>query len=98
MSTARRTTATLPFRPRRQQVRLEAGLAAYEQALARVGFDAVAGADEAGRGACAGPLVVAACVLPSGRRGQIDGLADSKLLTPGVREALYDQIVVRAVS
>ena len=35
-------------------------------ALRRRGFAAVAGADEAGRGACAGPLVAAACVLPAG--------------------------------
>ena len=62
-------------------VRREAGLYAYEQALARAGLTPVAGADEAGRGACAGPLVVAAVVLPTGRRGQVPGLADSKLLT-----------------
>jgi ribonuclease HII len=56
----------------------------------------VAGADEAGRGACAGPLVVAACVLPDGRRGQVPGLADSKLLTPAVREEVYGEVVRRA--
>ena len=63
-------------------VRREAGLYAYERALERAGLTPVAGADEAGRGACAGPLVVAAVVLPTGRRGQVPGLADSKLLTP----------------
>ena len=40
---------------------------------AAAGFSAVAGADEAGRGACAGPLVAAACVLPAGRRGRVPG-------------------------
>ncbi len=74
------------------------GLSAYETALDRAGFGLVAGADEAGRGACAGPLVVAACILPRGRRGQIEGLADSKLLTPVVREQLYGEIVVSAVA
>jgi ribonuclease HII len=58
----------------------------------------VAGADEAGRGACAGPLVVAACILPPGRRGRIDGLDDSKVLPAATREALYRQVVRRALA
>ena len=68
--------------PPRTVVRREGGLYALERALQRRGFQHVAGADEAGRGACAGPLVAAAAILPEGRRGEIDGLADSKLLTP----------------
>ncbi|MCW2494861.1 ribonuclease HII [Jatrophihabitans sp.] len=79
-------------------MRRDAGISAYEAALARAGFTAVAGADEAGRGACAGPLVVAACVLPPGSRGRIEGLTDSKLLTAATRERLYEQVVRRAVS
>ena len=67
-----------------------------ERRLRRAGFSPIAGADEAGRGACAGPLVVAACVLPDGPRGQVPGLADSKLLTPAARERAYDQVVRRA--
>jgi ribonuclease HII len=93
-----RRVGAVPFRPPRVVVRREAGLFAYETALRRVGFRSVAGADEAGRGACAGPLVVAACILPAGRRGEIDGLADSKLLTPAVREELYGEIVHRATA
>ncbi|MGY1713613.1 ribonuclease HII [Geodermatophilus nigrescens] len=69
-----------------------------ERSLRRRGFSAVAGADEAGRGACAGPLVAAACVLPAGRRGRVPGLADSKLLTAAARDRAYDEIVDRAVS
>jgi ribonuclease HII len=84
------------FRAPRPIVRRDAGLWCYESALQRAGFGAVAGADEAGRGACAGPLVVAACVLPPGRRGYIDGLDDSKALRPAVREELYARIVRRA--
>jgi ribonuclease HII len=84
--------------PPRLIVRRDTGLNAYEAALARAGFDLVAGADEAGRGACAGPLVVAACVLPHGKRGQIDGLNDSKLLTAPTRERLYGEVVRRAVA
>ncbi len=86
------------LRPPRLVVRRDAGLSGYESALARAGFQPVAGADEAGRGACAGPLVVAACILPPGRRGRIDGLDDSKLLTAAVRERLYAEIVGRAVA
>ncbi|MFV0534056.1 MAG: ribonuclease HII [Cumulibacter sp.] len=70
----------------------------FETTLARAGFGVVAGADEAGRGACAGPLTAAACILPAGRRGKIDGLTDSKLLTAARRERLYDEIVDKAVA
>jgi ribonuclease HII len=82
----------------RPVVRSENGLWAYERVLQRSGFSHVAGADEAGRGACAGPLVVAAVVLPPGRRGEVAGLADSKLLTEKAREAAYDEVVARALS
>jgi ribonuclease HII len=82
----------------RPVVRSESGLWAYERVLQRCGFRLVAGADEAGRGACAGPLVVAAVVLPSGRRGEVPGLADSKLLTEKAREAAYEEVVRRALS
>lgn len=84
--------------PSRTVIRREAGLYALERALQRRGFGRVAGADEAGRGACAGPLVVAAVLLPPGRRGEIDGLADSKQLTPAVRERVYQAVVVAALA
>lgn len=77
-------------------VRRDAGIYGYERALARRGLTPVAGVDEAGRGACAGPLVVAAAVLPPGKRGEVPGLADSKLLTPAARERIYAQVVKRA--
>jgi ribonuclease HII len=74
------------------------GLYALERALQRRGFSQVAGADEAGRGACAGPLVAGAVILPEGRRGEIDGLNDSKLLTPLARERIYAAVVKVAVA
>lgn len=79
-------------------IRRDGGLYAYERALARCGFAPVAGTDEAGRGACAGPLVVAAVILAEGRRGQVPGLADSKLLTPAARDRVYDEILERAAA
>jgi ribonuclease HII len=98
MRTAIDELLTAPFRMPRLVVRRESGLDAYESVLNRAGFDRIAGADEAGRGACAGPLVVAACVLGRGARQRVDGLADSKVLTAAVRERLYDQIVDRALA
>lgn len=85
-------------RPRRAVVKSDAGLWAMEEALHRRGFSNVAGADEAGRGACAGPLVTAACILPAGARGRIPDLDDSKLLTMAARERVYSQILRRARS
>lgn len=84
--------------PPRTVVRREAGIYALERALQRRGFRRVAGADEAGRGACAGPLVAAAALLPEGRRGEIEGLTDSKLLTPAARERIYAEVVARAIA
>ena len=82
--------------PRGSTVRRDAGLYGYERALRRMGLYPVAGVDEAGRGACAGPLVAAAAILREGPAGVIPGLADSKLLTPKARERCYEQIVCRA--
>jgi ribonuclease HII len=82
-------------RPLRFTPRRDAGLFAYERALGHAGFSPVAGVDEAGRGACAGPMVVAAVILQGGR-GKIEGLTDSKLLTPARRERLYAEITERA--
>jgi ribonuclease HII len=86
------------LRPPRAVVRRDAGLYTLERTLHRRGFTLVGGADEAGRGACAGPLVTAAVVLPEGKRGEVPELADSKLLTPAARERVYDQVVARALS
>lgn len=86
------------FPPSRTVVRRDGGLYALERALQRRGFALVAGADEAGRGACAGPLVVAAAILPEGRRGEVPGLADSKLLTAAARDRVYDEVMARALA
>ena len=67
----------------------------YERALREQGFLRVAGADEAGRGALAGPLVAAAVVLPEGF--DPEGIDDSKVLTRNQREAAYERIVASAM-
>ncbi len=84
--------------PKGLTVRRDAGLYGYERALRRVGIEPIAGVDEAGRGACAGPLVAGAAILPAGKVGIVPGLADSKLLTEAARERCYAQIVRRAVA
>ncbi|WP_408014598.1 ribonuclease HII [Rhodococcus xishaensis] len=63
-----------------------------ESALMRCGLGPVAGVDEAGRGACAGPLVVAACVLGTRPHAALAGLDDSKKLTERTREELFPVI------
>ena len=79
-------------------MRRDAGLYGYERGLRRAGFGLVAGADEAGRGACAGPLVAAAVVLGSTPAAQICGLRDSKMLTAPQRERCYEEILVKSLA
>jgi ribonuclease HII len=71
-------------------------LARYERGLREQGFRLIAGADEAGRGALAGPLVAAAVILPEGF--DLDGVNDSKVLTAGQREVAYGRIVRDALA
>jgi ribonuclease HII len=82
-------------RPVAYTPRSDAGLAGFERVLHRAGLGPVAGIDEAGRGACAGPLVVAAAILRPSR--PVPGLADSKALTAQARDKAYDQIVKSAL-
>jgi ribonuclease HII len=77
------------LRPARAVVRRSAGTWTLQSTLQRHGLGPVAGVDEAGRGACAGPLVVAACVLRPGDAKRLDGLTDSKLLTAAAREEYF---------
>ncbi|MBN4926244.1 ribonuclease HII [Hoyosella rhizosphaerae] len=82
--------------PPRAIVRKDTGNRALEMALHRRGLGPVAGVDEAGRGACAGPLVVAACILPPHTR--LPGLDDSKKLSEKTRNYLYPLIMRAAMS
>ncbi|OBI34747.1 ribonuclease HII [Mycobacterium sp. E2238] len=78
--------------PPRTVIRKSSGLRTLESALYRSGLGPVAGVDEVGRGACAGPLVVAACVLGPGRLESLAALDDSKKLTESARERLFPLI------
>lgn len=70
-------------------------LARYDRHLRDAGFSNIAGVDEAGRGALAGPLVASAVILPNGI--DLDGLADSKMMTPLQRDAWFERITEEAV-
>src|ERR1700742_5269580 len=78
--------------PPRTVIRKSSGLRTLESALYRSGLGPVAGVDEVGRGACAGPLVVAACVLGPNRLDSLAALDDSKKLTEKERERLFPLI------
>ena len=68
----------------------------YEKEAIASGFKTVCGIDEAGRGPLAGPVFVAAVILPVDTA--IDGLNDSKKLSEKNREKLFDEIIKNAVS
>lgn len=68
----------------------------YEKQYYAQGVRYVAGVDEAGRGPLAGPLVIAAVILP--QEVFIAGLNDSKQLSAAKRDALYDEIIAKAVA
>jgi ribonuclease HII len=82
----------------RQQEKCEEefqGLCSFEIKLRNRGFVRIAGVDEAGRGAFAGPLVAAAVILPA--QFHLPGLRESKQLTPRMREEYYEIILERAL-
>jgi len=64
-----------------------------EQTLLQAGIKSIAGVDEAGRGPCAGPLVVAAVVLLDPFSPALSQVKDSKELTESKREELFDVVV-----
>ena len=70
----------------------------YEVALSNAGLGPVAGVDEAGRGACCGPVTIAACILPERILPGLERLDDSKKLTPAAREKLEPLIKRRALA
>ena len=64
---------------------------AYEKFAKQKGYLQIAGVDEAGRGPLAGPVVAAACIIPEGF--MIDGVNDSKQLSPAKRAGIFDLLI-----
>jgi ribonuclease HII len=63
-----------------------------EQLLANAGISPIAGVDEAGRGACAGPLVIASVVLNDPFAAELAVVRDSKEIAENKRDAVFDLI------
>jgi len=70
-------------------------LSRWERGCRKDGFDRVAGVDEVGRGPLAGPIVAAAVVFPPDP--DVEGVDDSKKLSPAQRERLYREILKKAL-
>ena len=69
-----------------------------EENLLKAGISKIAGVDEAGRGACAGPLVIAAVILKDLKSKNLAKVTDSKKLSPKLRETLFDTIIENSIS
>ena len=66
---------------------------AIEELLHNAGISPIAGVDEAGRGPCAGPLVIAAVILKDPNAPELSDVRDSKEVSESNREALFDVIM-----
>ena len=71
---------------------------AIEELLRNAGISPIAGVDEAGRGPCAGPLVIAAVILRDPFAPELAAVRDSKEIPESKREALFDVIMAIAES
>jgi len=69
-----------------------------ESTLIASGIKQIAGVDEAGRGPCAGPLVIAAVILKDPFAKELSKVRDSKEFSEKVREELYDVVIEQALS
>ena len=69
-----------------------------ESTLLASGIKRIAGVDEAGRGPCAGPLVVAAVILKDPFAPELSEVRDSKELSEALREKLFDVVIEQALS
>ena len=95
---SRKAVGTLLRRYQREQADRDrvAALYSYEREFWQRGCEFVAGVDEAGRGPLAGPVSVAAVILPHDL--YLPKINDSKKISAKVREELYDEIMAKAVA
>lgn len=63
----------------------------FENQAYELGYQTVIGIDEAGRGPLAGPVVAAACYIAPG--AELEGIQDSKQLSPSVRREVYEKLI-----
>lgn len=78
------------------RVRQQPDLLRFERRLRDQGFSRIAGVDEAGRGAWAGPMVAAAVILPEDF--DLEGIGDSKVLSAKQREVCFARISAEALA
>ena len=97
-SSVRKLAAAYVMRQKKQLAEFQRlnALYTYENSFYEEGIFEVAGVDEVGRGPIAGPVTVAAVILPP--NAQIEGLNDSKKIAPHKRELIYDEIMRQAVA
>ena len=69
-----------------------------EQQLLASGITKIAGVDEAGRGPCAGPLIIASVILKDHQSDALSEIRDSKELTPAKREKLFDVVIAESAA
>ena len=70
----------------------------YENKYLNYGCKLIAGIDEAGRGPLAGPVCVAAVIMPLEQENIIEKINDSKKLSEKMRESLYEKIIEKAIA
>lgn len=70
----------------------------FEKEAIENGYRLIGGIDEAGRGPLAGPVVSACVIMPLNDDDVIDGIDDSKKLSPKKRDMLFDKIKEKAIS
>jgi ribonuclease HII len=73
-------------------------MAAIESQLIDAGITPLAGVDEAGRGACAGPLVIASVILHDPFAEELSAVRDSKDVSEKEREKLFELLVEKAAA
>ena len=69
-----------------------------EQTLLKAGIKNIAGVDEAGRGPCAGPLVLASVILKDPLSKLLTDVKDSKELSESKREELFDVVIKNSIT
>jgi len=72
-------------------------LVSYDKTYQQQGYSMICGIDEAGRGPLAGPVVVAAVIMPLDDDKIVAGVNDSKKLSEKKREKLFDEIISKAI-